>query len=190
MKLAFRNTVAGVLAIATLVTVSLAGSNAFAEKKDLAGTLQERVAKLSPEQQAALLALLDQLAPVKAATASAAAATPEEAMRQGLREFEAGKAEKKFDLDLAMSHISEDFEHYSGTRKDGARNFLEGIISAAGTEGIAAITISLDKTTYKVTGDKAEIYPVEVSTPIGSATLTIHGKLEGGVWRVIGVDGI
>lgn len=188
MKILFKNTLAGVLAIAGLLGVSLAGSGAFAAEKDVSKALQERVAKMTPEQQTALLALLDQLTSANG-TNSSTVATPEEAVRQGVSELETAKAEKKFDVELAMAHISKDFEHY-GVGKEGARSFIEGILGAVSSDGVPDITVSLDKTTYKVTGDKAEIYPVEVSTPIGSATVTLYVKLEDGVWRVFDVDGI
>ena len=188
MKIPFKNSIAGVLAVAALLAGSLTGSNAFAAENDLAKTLQERVAKLTPEQQAALLTLIDQLAPAKAIVAKM---TPEESMRQGIAELEAAQKAKKLDVEPFMTHVSKDFDHYSGMGKDGMRTFLQGIFSSVSADGTVGIAVSLDKATYKVTGDKAEIYPVEASTPIGSATLTVHGKLEeDGVWRVIGVDGI
>lgn len=190
MKILLKSTLTGMLALVSLIAVSLACSNAFAAEKDVSQTLQERVAKLTPEQQAALLALLDQMAAGKDAKTTAASAMPPEAtMRQAIRDFDKDVANKDLSLDRAMAVISKDFQHPSVGGKDALRQLAESnweMIKA----GAPDTKISLDHTKFTVTGDKAEAYPVEISSSIGSVSLTVHGKLEDGVWRVVGVDGI
>ena len=171
---------AGIAAAAALTM-----SSAFAGDTDLTAKLQERVAKMTPEQQKSLMALLDQMAPAKSAP------EPAVAMKQYLDEFDQAKASKKFNLDLFFAHVSKDFQHPVVGGKDGARQWLDmmfksGIVS----NGVPDLKFNVERTKFTVKDGKLEAYPVEVETPIGGATLTLYAKVEDGEWRLTGIDGL
>lgn len=193
MKSMFSRTVVGVLSAVLLTILAQAGSAAPAEKKDLTATLQERIAKMTPEQQAALLKFVDQMDAGKEGKASPTAVTPEAAMREALHIFEQDKANNKFNIDNFLSGVSKDFSHplLSVKGPEGMRKLFDlGVTLGLVANGVPDVTISLERTKWTVDGDKATAYPVSVDSPIGSAALTIHGKLEDGVWRMTSVDGI
>lgn len=176
----FRSVVAGLVCAG-----ALAMAPAFAAEKDLTTTLQERVAALSPEQQKALLAFMDQFAAKKGGQ------TAEEAVQKVLEEYKQAIATKTFKLENFTSKLSKDFQHPVVGGRDGAIAWVEGIFSYAVSDKSAPdLSFDISHAKYTTKGDTVEVYPVDAQASIGSAALTIYLKQEDGTWRVTGVDGL
>ncbi len=48
--------------------------------------------------------------------------------------------------------------------------------------------VSTEDVEFEEDGENLIIYPVDVEGPWGSATLEFVAKLEGGAWKIVGVD--
>lgn len=176
----FRSAVAGLVCAG-----ALAIGSAFAAEKDLTATLQERVAALSPEQQKALLAFIDQFAAKKGGE------TAEQAVQRSLEEYKKAVSTKSFKLEDFTSKLSKDFQHPVVGGRDGAIQWAEGIFNSGFvTQNAPDVTFDISHAKYTTKGDTVEVYPVDAQASIGSASLTIYLKNEGGEWRVTGVDGL
>ena len=159
----------------------------------LTAQLNEKISKLTAEQQAALLLLLNTTtgtaaAPaVAAAAAPAAAADPKTALLDGIKNILA--AAKKEDLDSVMSYVSDSFEHPQLGDKAALKEFLQGAVDMGYIEMYADdTTVSTEDVEFEQDGEELIIYPVDVEGPWGSATLEFVAKLEAGAWKIIGVD--
>lgn len=175
---------------AAIVAAAMFSGVASAEGA-LTGQLQERISKMSAEQQAALLILLNSGAVGGEAAAPAAAPAaetdPKQALLSGISTIL--DAAKKEDLDTVMALVSEDFEHPQLGDKAGLREFLQGAIDMGYIEMYADDTeVSTEDTEFEEDGDELIIYPIDVEGPWGSATLEFVAKQEGGAWKIVGVD--
>ena len=160
----------------------------------LTAQLNEKIAKLTAEQQAALLLLLNTTtgaAPAEAAAAApadpAAAPDPKTALMDGIKNIlVAAKAEN---LDAVMAFISDSFEHPQLGDKAGLKEFLQGAVDMGYIEMYADdTTVSTEDVEFEQDGEEMIIYPVDVEGPWGSATLEFVAKMEGGMWKIVGVD--
>jgi len=90
------------------------------------------------------------------------------------------------DADKLMAVMSEDFSHdsydYQAPNKAAMGEFIEGSIA----EGVYDdLEITYDADVIKIEGDKAEVYPIDWACSLGSATIGLTLKNEGGTWRII-----
>jgi len=186
-KLTF-SLVALALALAGLTTT------AAAEEAGLTEKLQQTVAALSVEQQAALLLVLTEMTAAPAAPAAAdapKAESPKDALFESLKAFETASASGTFDPAPFFGRISEDFEHPVVRDKAGAISWIEGMGGSLFDDGKSLVTFSLDDVEVEVEGNEAYAYPVDIDTPIGSVTVEITARLEDdGKWRMVAIDGL
>ena len=122
--------------MAIALAVMTVATPAFAQD-DITKKLQDRVAGLSTEQQAALLLLLNQLGGAGEAAAPAAAEKSlDELAKEGVQAWvdNAGKG----DIDGMMSWVSEDFEHYEYGDKAGLQDFLQQALDMGYLEELEA----------------------------------------------------
>lgn len=179
--------ISGMLAAAAMVAMSGVASAEGA----LTAQLNEKIAKLSAEQQAALLILLNSGAAGEAAkgdtAAAAPASDPKAALLEGIKNILASA--KKEDLDGVMKMVSEKFENPRLGDKAGLREFLQGAIDMGYIEMYADDTeVKTEDTEFEQDGEELVIYPIDVEGPWGSATLEFTAKLEDGQWKITGVD--
>jgi hypothetical protein len=175
-----------------VAAMAIAGATqAQAQDAELTAKLTAKVAELSGSQQAALFLFLDNLGGGAAAPAAAAEETPESALKASLEEFKAMVANDKLDVEKLFGRLSEDFTHPVVRDKKGALDFVKSTLGSGVADGILdQVEISIEDAEYEVDGDDAEVYPIDIDTPIGSVTLGLIGKKENGVWRVVEVDGL
>lgn len=191
MKRVFVLSVAAVAIAGAVLLSSVVAPVAMAAEDNLTAKLQDLVAKLSPEQQAALYTLLSSGNGASGGAAgTAAVATPDSAKDNFLKGVASIKEiAKKGDINAMMALISDDFEHPQVGGKAELKDFLQGAIDMGYLEMYADDTeIKTDDTEIKVDGDKATFYPIEVEGPWGSATLEFTAKLENGAWKIISAD--
>ncbi len=90
------------------------------------------------------------------------------------------------DADKIMAVMSEDFSHdsydYQAPDKAAMREYVEGSI-AEGAHDYLEVLYEAD--VIKIEGDKAEVYPIDWTCSLGSATIGLTLKNEGGTWRII-----
>lgn len=162
-----------------------------AEKADVTTELQAAVAKLSPEQQTALLVLISGMSTPAAKSDAAPAKTAKEALFESLKAFETAGAGKEFNLEPFLANISEDFKHPVVQDKAGVRRWLDAMSAGLFDEGKPLIEFDLSDVEVTEDGKEAQAYPIDIDTPLGSATVEIEAKLEkDGVWRVVAIDGL
>lgn len=184
----FRKTL-GLGMVAALALV-LSGT-VHAEKADVTTELQAAVAKLSPEQQTALLVLVSGMSTPAAKGEAAPAKTAKEALFESLKAFETAGAGKEFNLEPFLANISEDFKHSVVQDKAGVRRWLDAMSAGLFDEGKPLIEFDLSDVEVTEDGKEAQAYPIDIDTPLGSATIEIDAKLEkDGVWRVTAIDGL
>ncbi|MFM1918735.1 MAG: hypothetical protein RLZZ303_369 [Candidatus Hydrogenedentota bacterium] len=182
------------MATGAAITAAAMFSGVASAEGALTAQLQERISKMSAEQQAALLILLNSgavggeaAAPAEAPAAPAAETDPKQALLTGISTIL--DAAKKEDLDTVMALVSEDFEHPQLGDKAGLREFLQGAIDMGYIEMYADDTeVSTEDTEFEEDGEELIIYPIDVEGPWGSATLEFVAKQEGGAWKIVGVD--
>lgn len=177
-------------------TLVLSGSAFRATADDTTEKLQAAIAELSSAQQAALFLLLSELKAggEEGAQAEGGAPTAEAAFKNIVSTLQTSlgdpdKVGSPESLEELMSIISEDFEYYQVGGKEDLREFLQGAFDMGYIEMYGPDSeIITEDTEIKVDGDTANIYPVDVEGPWGSATLEFEAKLEGDTWRIIGLD--
>lgn len=183
------------MATGAAITAAAMFSGVASAEGALTAQLQERISKMSAEQQAALLILLNSgavggeaAAPAEAPAAAPAAETdPKQALLTGISTIL--DAAKKEDLDTVMALVSDSFEHPQLGDKAGLREFLQGAIDMGYIEMYADDTeVSTEDTEFEEDGEELIIYPIDVEGPWGSATLEFVAKQEGGAWKIVGVD--
>ena len=150
----------------------------------LTAELQEMVAKLSTEQQAALYLLLSQLSGGEAAApATPAEASPQEIISEGIQNFfEAAKAGEE---EALMSFFSEEFRHFMFGDRDGLRGYLADARNMGYLEGIE---VDMSYAEFKEEDGKITVYPVDVQGSFGLITFEYVLRQEDGEWRVIELD--
>ncbi len=93
--------------------------------------------------------------------------------------FEAG------DVDGVMKSFSEKFEHYDWQDKAGAKEFIAEAKDMGYLDGV---TVGTDEMEIKLEGDKATVYPIDISGSFGSVTLELTMAKEAAGWLVVGLD--
>jgi hypothetical protein len=158
---------------------------AFAQD-DIVKKLQDRIASLTTEQQAALLLLLDQL---DGAGESAVATSEEKSLRElgeeGIQQW-IGFANKG-DINGMMSTVSEDFEHYVYGDKAGLQGFVQQALDMGYLKDLEAST---EDTEIEEEDDGTIIaYPVDIEGTFGVITFEfVMKKEDDGEYRMVGMD--
>jgi hypothetical protein len=173
--------------LATGMAIALAAMTlampAFAQD-DITKKLQDRIAGLSTEQQAALLLLLNQL-DGSGGAASEEAKSPKDLAMEGIQGYIDGAM--KGDVDAMMSWVSDGFEHYEYGDQAGLRDFLQ---EASDMGYLEDLEVSMEDTEVEVEDDGAVIlYPVDIEGMFGAATFEyVLQKQDDGKYRIIGMD--
>jgi len=141
---------------------------------DLAATL----AKLSPERKAALLVLVNGIV-----EASASQESPEEGAMKTVKAYV--KAAEDADVEMLMTQISENFNHYEVGDKAGLKAFVDQVKTEGMLEDITGNTADA-KTT--VEGDVVTVFPVELEGIFGTATYEFQLKKELDTWKIVGFE--
>lgn len=160
-------------------------------EESVASKLLTLVSKLSAEQQTALYTLLSAGASADsstaAATGSAMIPNPTVALAESVKTLK--EAAIKGDVDAMLAPVSDNFQQSQLGGKDALRAAVAGLIATGEVSEYAKSTeIAVEKATIKLAKEKAEIYPVDVAGPWGSATLSLTAQLEGGTWKIIGAE--
>jgi hypothetical protein len=172
----------GALAV-TAGLLAFASAPAIADEHGgLTKQLQEKVAALSTEQQAALYLLLSQLTDGEAAPA-VAEASPEEIITEGIQNF--FEAAKVGDDETLLSFFSEDFRHFMFGDREGLKGYLA---DARGMGYLDGIEVDMSYAEFKEEDGKITVYPVDVQGSFGLITFEYVLRPEDGTWRVIELD--
>ena len=181
------------MTVLTMV-ICLSHGNVSAASQDVSKEINEAVAKMSAEQQAALLLFLDKVSPAAVATDVAKETTPpsaKDALFAALDEFKTLSKGGNFNLAPFMARISENFTHPVVGDKEGVQNWIEGMSSMLFDDDKPLIEFSLEDVEVEVDGTEASAYPIDIDTPIGSVTVEVIAELESdGVWRMVAIDGL
>ncbi len=140
--------------------------------------LSTAITKLSPEQKAALLVLVNGIV-----QASAPQESPEEGAMKTVNAYV--KAAEDADVEGLMAQISDNFSHYEVGDKAALRGFVDQVKTEGMLEDIAGNTAEA-KT--EVEGDVVTVYPVELEGIFGTVTYEFKLKKEGEVWKIVGFD--
>lgn len=170
--------------MAIALAVMTVATPAYAD--DITKKLQDRIAGLSTEQQAALLLLLNELGGSGGEAAPAAEEKSlDELAKEGVQAWvdNAGKG----DIDGMMSWVSEDFEHYEYGDKAGLQDFLQQALDMGYLEELEA---SMEDTEIEQEDDGTVIlYPVDIEGMFGALTFEfVMKKEDDGKYRMIGMD--
>jgi hypothetical protein len=145
-----------------------------ASVNDLSATL----AKLSPERKAALLVLVNGIV-----EASASQESPEEGAMKTVKAYV--KAAEDADVEMLMTQISENFNHYEVGDKAGLKAFVDGVKTEGMLEDITGNTADA-KTTLE--GDVVTVYPIELEGIFGTVTYEFQLKKEVDAWKIVGFE--
>lgn len=172
--------------VSALILVSLIWSAAwtgYAEAKDLTATLQDSVDTLSPQQQQALLQLLNTFVRDPEA---ADAKRPESAikvLREELRAYDAAIASGTFTMDRFLARLSDDFQNNMMGDKKNIVSWMRsmGLFS----ENVPDLDFDLDQARVEIEGEVSTVTSIFVDTPFGNIELEVKGRTESdGVWRI------
>ena len=162
------------LAAATLI------STATAEENSVADTLHAKIDKMSVEQQAALLLLLETMSGDKGA---ASALSDEEQIDALLEEWKEAVLAK--DVDRFMATHSEKFTHdgyeYVAEDKAALREFIEGSIEQGRWDDVE---ISLEEADIVIEDGTASVYPIDYTNWEGRITIELALTKEDGGWLI------
>ena len=90
------------------------------------------------------------------------------------------------DTDKILAVMSEDFSHdsydYEAPDKAAMGEYVEGSIAEGAYDDLEVV---YEADVIKIEGDKAEVYPIDWVCSLGSATVGLTLKNEGGTWRII-----
>ena len=89
------------------------------------------------------------------------------------------------DLDKLMTFYSEDFENWEWGDKAGLKAFIKEAIEDGYLEDIE---VDMEKAKTTIEGDKATVYPIEITASFGGATAEIELKKEGCAWLIVAMD--
>ncbi|MBW7864949.1 MAG: hypothetical protein H3C30_11125 [Candidatus Hydrogenedentes bacterium] len=120
---------------------------------------------------------------VVAGCATAAKKSPEDLIKEQLMGWKA--AMEAQDVDKIMANFSDNFKHYDWKDKAGAKDFIADAKDMGYLEGIEVL---LDDMEIKVEGDKATVYPIDISGAFGSLSMELSLAKEGDTWMVVGLD--
>ncbi|HPO12936.1 MAG TPA: hypothetical protein PLI09_05790 [Candidatus Hydrogenedentes bacterium] len=120
---------------------------------------------------------------VVALMAGCATVKPEEQVAKQVDAFKAAMLAK--DIDGLTTLFSDAFEHYEWGDKAGAKDFMSQAKEMGYMDGL---TIDTAKAEKKIEGNKASVYPIEVSGSFGSATVELIFTKEKEGWKITGLD--
>ncbi len=140
--------------------------------------LSTAITKLSPEQKAALLVLVNGIV-----EATAPQESPEVGAMKTVKAYV--KAAEDADVEGLMAQISDNFSHY----EVGDKAALRGFVDQVKTEGMLEdITGNTEEAKTEVEGDIVTVYPVELEGIFGTVTYEFKLKKEGDAWKIVGFD--
>ena len=100
---------------------------------------------------------------------------------------------KKGDLDAVMAIVSEEFEHPEVGGKEDLKDFLQNAIDMGYIETYAEdVEFDFSDAELEQDGDEISVYPVALSSAMGSVTLEFVAKWENGKWMIttLEVEGV
>ena len=109
--------------------------------------------------------------------------SPEEQIKAKIDGWKTAMVAK--DIKGIMASFSEKFENDEWGDKAGAQQFISDAIDAGYLDGVE---ISDKDAKTKVEGDKATVYPIDLSGSFGSITLELALAKEKAGWMVVGVE--
>lgn len=115
--------------------------------------------------------------------ATAAKKSPEELIKAQVDGWAAALTAN--DLDKLMTYYSDHFTHYEYKDKPGMRAFLNQAKDAGYLTDIKA---AYDKAVIKVEGDKAAVYPIDLTASMGALTMELKFGKEDAGWLIIGSE--
>ncbi len=140
--------------------------------------------QVAADVRAALAGEADAAAPCPMADAAAApAASPEEEIMAGVKQFTGKLGEG--DIAAAMAAVDPEFSHYEYGDREGLQMFLEQAKEMGYLDGLE---ITLGDAEVEMDGDKATVYPVDIEGNFGSATLEFTIEKKDGTWVLTGLD--
>ncbi|MBI1319478.1 MAG: hypothetical protein GC168_11115 [Candidatus Hydrogenedens sp.] len=182
MKMVFR--------ISALLLVALTWTPAWtshAEAKDLAATLRDSVDSLNPQQQEALLQVLNTFV---LAPAAADAKRPESAikvLREELGAYNAAVASGTFTMDRFLARLSDDFHNNMMGDKRSIVSWMKSTGLFSGN--VPNLDFDLDQAQVEIEGDISTVTAISVDTPFGNVELEVKGRNESdGVWRITDIS--
>lgn len=120
---------------------------------------------------------------VIALMAGCATVKPEEQVAKQMEIFKAAMLAQ--DIDGLTALFSDAFEHYEWGDKAGAKDFMSQAKEMGYMDGLTVDTAKAEK---KIEGNKASVYPIEVSGSFGSTTLELIFTKEKDGWKITGLD--
>ena len=176
------------VAIVMMAAVVMVAVPVQAQDADITAKLQDKVAELSLEQQAALLLLLDQLSgatcPAAGAEETAASDDPAEGAMAVVKAF--GAAAVEGNIDGMMDCIADSFDNAELGGKDGVRSFME---EAADMGYMDDLEVSYEDAEAEVDGEQVIIYPVDIMGAFGSVTYEYVLEKVDGKWLIVDMEG-
>ena len=140
--------------------------------------LSTAITKLSPEQKAALLVLVNGIV-----QATGPQESPEEGAMKTVKAYV--KAAEDADVEGLMAQISDNFSHY----EVGDKAALRGFVDQVKTEGMLEdITGNTAEAKSEIEGEIVSVYPVELEGIFGTVTYEFKLKKEGESWKIVGFD--
>ena len=168
------------VAIATLLAASalFTGGTLVNAQDTVDAELSSAITKLSPDQKAALLVLVNGI--VQAGTPQE---SPEDGAMKTVKAYV--KAAEDADVEALMAQISDGFNHY----EVGDKAALRGFVDQVKTEGMLEdITGNTAEAKTEIEGDVVSVYPVELEGIFGTVTYEFKLKKEGEVWKIVGFE--
>lgn len=150
---------------------------------DVTTKLVDTIKKLSPEQQASLFLMLNSL---KASAGSGAAEVtdPEAAVRGVVEKMKAALEEQS--IDQLAELFSDEFYHPQVGGKEEAKTMLEMGLDSGYAEGGEVSLESMEIT--KEDDGSYSVYPIDLSSDMGSVAVEIVVKKEDGGWKITTLD--
>ncbi|HDP35835.1 MAG TPA: hypothetical protein ENN29_12085 [Candidatus Hydrogenedentes bacterium] len=152
---------------------------------DMAAAKDALIAELTGQPAAGACPLTGQPCPMAAQPCAGAvpALSPEEAIMERVMVFLNKLAQK--DLDGAMAAVADDFEHYDFRTKAQLRAFLDDAIATGYLDDIEILTEDAE---VKIDGDKAVLYPIDITGIFGTVTLELVGEMRDGQYMLVSMD--
>ncbi len=117
------------------------------------------------------------------ATSGKSAMTPEQQIKAKIDAWKVALVAK--DLKGVMANFSDKFENDEWGDKAGAERFIGDAIDAGYLDGVE---IADKDAKTKIEGEKATVYPIDLSGSFGSITLELQLAKEKAGWMVVGVE--
>jgi hypothetical protein len=176
-----------VVAIVMMAAVAMVAVPVQAEDADITAKLQDKVAELSLEQQAALLLLLDQLSSATCPVADAEEAASDDPAEGAMAVVKAfGAAAVEGNIDGMLECIADSFDNAELGDKDGVKAFLS---EAADMGYMDDLEVSYEDAEAEVDGEQVIIYPVDIMGAFGSVTYEYVIEKVDGKWMIVDMEG-